>query len=56
MRRTLAVAVPLALLTAGLAAAPPASAATSLPVGGVIASSDDGNVPANTLDGDLATR
>ncbi|MCI4061509.1 polysaccharide lyase family 7 protein [Micromonospora sp. R77] len=55
MRRTLAAAVPLALLAAGLAAAP-AAAATSLPVGGVIASSDDGNVPANTLDGDLATR
>ncbi|MEU2169540.1 polysaccharide lyase family 7 protein [Micromonospora chersina] len=55
MRRTLAAAVPLALLAAGLTATP-ASAATALPVSGVIASSDDGNVPANTLDGDLATR
>ncbi|SBT43818.1 polysaccharide lyase family 7 protein [Micromonospora auratinigra] len=55
MRRTLAVAVPLALLAAGLTATP-ATAATTLPVSAVVASSDDGNVPANTLDGDLATR
>ncbi|MFF5173793.1 polysaccharide lyase family 7 protein [Micromonospora sp. NPDC000089] len=56
MRRTLAVAVPLALLAAGLTAVPAAQAATALPVAGVTASADDGNVPGNTLDGDLATR
>jgi hypothetical protein len=33
-----------------------ASAADPLPVAGVTASADDGNVAANTLDGDLATR
>jgi hypothetical protein len=45
-------------LAAGLAVVgPPAVAAgAALPVSAVVASADDGNVPANTLDGNLATR
>ncbi|WP_107485298.1 discoidin domain-containing protein [Streptomyces sp. MP131-18] len=35
---------------------PPAEAATPLPITAVTASSDDGNVPANAVDGDLSTR
>ncbi|WP_241562477.1 discoidin domain-containing protein [Streptomyces hoynatensis] len=35
---------------------PPAEAATALPIAGVTASDDDGNVPANAVDGDLSTR
>ncbi|MEU1811774.1 discoidin domain-containing protein [Micromonospora aurantiaca (nom. illeg.)] len=34
----------------------PAFAAATLPIVGVTASSDDGNVPGNAVDGDLATR
>ncbi|SCF02709.1 polysaccharide lyase family 7 protein [Micromonospora mirobrigensis] len=60
MRRTIARALPVTLVAAGLGyaglVATPAGAATSLPVAGVVASTDDGNVAANTLDGDLGTR
>src|ERR1700754_4928745 len=55
MRRTMPLAAPLALAGALLVAVP-AHAAESLPVAAVTASDDDGNVPANTLEGDLATR
>ncbi|HEY0699183.1 MAG TPA: polysaccharide lyase family 7 protein [Micromonospora sp.] len=55
MRRTAMLTVPIVLLGVGLVAAP-AHAADVLPVSGVVASADDGNVPANTLDGDLSTR
>src|SRR5262245_24897527 len=50
--RRLALAMA-ALLGAGIGTAP---AADRLAVLGAIASADDGNVPANTLDGSLATR
>lgn len=61
MRRTMTFLLPATLLAAGLTATPalaatPAPAATSLPVAAVTASAHDGNVPANTLDGDLVTR
>ncbi|SCL17366.1 polysaccharide lyase family 7 protein [Micromonospora inyonensis] len=55
MRRPVASILSLALLGVGLAATP-AQAATTLPVAGVTASSHDGNVPANAIDGDLNTR
>ncbi|MGK5741414.1 polysaccharide lyase family 7 protein [Micromonospora sp. URMC 103] len=57
MRRIGILALPILLVgvSTGLLATP-AQAATSLPVTAVTASSDDGNVPANTLDGDLSTR
>lgn len=46
-----------ALAVVGMVAAPGAvAAAAPLAVVGVSASADDGNVPANTLDGDLGTR
>jgi hypothetical protein len=45
-----------AIIAAGGAVAPAASAADPLPVTGVSASGHDGNVPSNTLDGDLGTR
>jgi hypothetical protein len=43
---------------ASMVVVPPvvAAAPQQLPVAGVTASGDDGNVPRNTLDGDLATR
>lgn len=43
-------------LAAGLIVAGTAHGADALPVPAVVASGDDGNVPANTLDGDLSTR
>jgi Alginate lyase/F5/8 type C domain len=52
MRRFLAVAV--GLLAVAVAA--PAAHAAPLPVTSVTASGDDGNVPGNTLDGNLSTR
>ncbi|WP_428962162.1 polysaccharide lyase family 7 protein [Micromonospora fluostatini] len=57
MRRIgiLALPVLLAGVSAGLLATP-AQAATALPVTAVTASSNDGNVPANTLDNNLGTR
>ncbi|MBW4717257.1 polysaccharide lyase family 7 protein [Saccharothrix obliqua] len=49
MRKILTLTAVLSLLATGTAAA-------ELPVSGVIASGDDGNVAANVLDGDLNTR
>jgi hypothetical protein len=54
MRRRLLL-IPLLVLPAVAVAAGPATAAT-LPVTAVTASGDDGNVPANAVDGNLATR
>ena len=61
--RRLSVSIP--LLAAGVAAAalvtvvdvsPAAAVGARLPVSAISASGDDGNVPANAIDGDLATR
>jgi hypothetical protein len=58
--RTLSVLSAAAVLLAGVLATLPASAATEVEVtpaaSGVSASADDGNVPANTVDGNLSTR
>ncbi|MER7455918.1 polysaccharide lyase family 7 protein [Micromonospora sp. NPDC126480] len=58
MRRTAILALPAVLVVAAGAAlaALPAQAATALPVTAVTASSHDGNVPANAIDGSLSTR
>ena len=53
MRRFLAVAL---VVTAFAAVTAPVAQAAPLPVTSVTASGDDGNVPANTLDGNLSTR
>ncbi|WP_309246106.1 discoidin domain-containing protein [Verrucosispora sioxanthis] len=58
MRRTATIALPVALALAVGAAfvAAPAQASTALPVTAATASSHDGNVPANVIDGSLSTR
>ncbi len=57
MRRKVFLALPAALLVGGAALiALPADAASSLPVTAVTASANDGNVPANAIDGSLSTR
>ncbi|GAB3452025.1 discoidin domain-containing protein [Actinophytocola sediminis] len=48
--------VVLAVGLVGVADPVAVAAGSPLPVTGVVASADDGNVPANTLDGDLSTR
>ncbi|RLP84313.1 alginate lyase [Micromonospora sp. BL4] len=56
MRRTVIIAMPIALLVATLIGVPAAHAVSTLPVAAVTASGHDGNVPANALDGSLSTR
>ncbi|QFU88347.1 polysaccharide lyase family 7 protein [Amycolatopsis sp. YIM 10] len=46
----------LVVAVSGVAPAVAAAAGSPLPVNGVTASADDGNVPSNTLDDDLSTR
>ncbi|WP_410813905.1 polysaccharide lyase family 7 protein [Micromonospora sp. 067-2] len=55
MRRTAILALSLVLIGVGLPTTA-AQAAATVPIASVTASSDDGNVPANTLDGSLSTR
>ncbi|MEU1811778.1 polysaccharide lyase family 7 protein [Micromonospora sp. WMMD1076] len=58
MRRTASLALPVALVIAsiGTTAGPAHAVGPQLSVSSVTASADDGNVPANTLDGNLSTR
>ncbi|WP_036346786.1 polysaccharide lyase family 7 protein [Micromonospora sp. CNB394] len=57
MQRKILLGIPVALVVVGAAAVTlPAQATTGVPVSSMTASTHDGNVPANTVDGDLSTR